>query len=170
MATEPQAPAHEKGAQTYAPTQVANAVTELLGAYSPTLDAYIWGSAEEATITVNVTPIDDVGNEEAQDTCAFQALVVEVDHPALIVLGRPDVVDTRNLEGGSYEDSERVGWEVAPADERGRATRRADAAGVTFQGSGHISWAEARRMGAALIALAEASQASQAGQDGAQHG
>ncbi|MFC7593553.1 hypothetical protein ACFQYP_64995 [Nonomuraea antimicrobica] len=114
MATESQASAHERAAQTYAPKQVAHAVAELLGAHSPALDAYIWGSSEEATIKVNVTPIDDVGNEEAQDTCAFSALVLETGQPAPIVLARPDVVDTRNLEGGSYGDSRQVGWEVAP--------------------------------------------------------
>jgi hypothetical protein len=84
-----------------------------------------------------------------------------------IVLPRPSLVDQRELEGKPYNaDSEEDGWQVCAAYPNGRPTQVVFGDSIVVRGSGHISTDEARRMAAALAAMADAVDAAQAEQDG----
>jgi hypothetical protein len=83
-----------------------------------------------------------------------------------IVLPRPSLVDQRELEGKPYDaGSEEDGWQVCAAYPHGRPTQVVFGDSIVFRGSGHISTGEARRMAAALAAMADAVDAAQAEQD-----
>jgi hypothetical protein len=70
-----------------------------------------------------------------------------------------------DLEGGAYGDDHELGWQVVPySSVRSWPSEASEADSILFRGApGHISFAEARRFGAALIALADWAEAANGG-------
>lgn len=91
----------------------------------------------------------DVEHDEGVYKC--RAVVVEGD-TVPVIAPRPDVDNPENLNGPDVDDDQECGWWVSDEGEH-----------VASGGSGLISWAEVRRMGAALLALADAHERAQAG-------
>lgn len=88
--------------------------------------------------------------------------------PEPIVLERPDA-SFRGLdfEGGAFADPDAPGWQVVPySSAREWPCVISDADAVQFRGApGVISFAEARRMAAALVATADHAEAAQKERD-----
>lgn len=88
--------------------------------------------------------------------------------PEPIVLERPDA-SFRGLdfEGGAFADPDAPGWQVVPySSAREWPCVISDADAVQFRGApGVISFAEARRMAAALVATADYAEAAQKERD-----
>jgi len=76
----------------------------------------------------------------------FRVIVVEGDEVP-VVAPRPDVDDLEDTSGPDVLGRDVTGWYAETVGDH-----------VEFGGSGHISLGEARRFGAALIALADARQ------------
>ncbi|MGR6922653.1 hypothetical protein ACU635_51080 [[Actinomadura] parvosata] len=75
-----------------------------------------------------------------------------------IVLERPDAADiSLDFEGGAFDDPDAPGWQVVPySTARAWTCDISEADAVEFRGApGVISFAEARRMAAALAATAD---------------
>ena len=97
----------------------------------------------------------------------FQAVIVDGES---VTAQRPDLDDGLELEGSSFRDEDAPGWQVVPFNSTRMKTCNpgGDADSVLVRGArympvegfGHISFAEARRMGAALIALADVHEAA----------
>lgn len=111
----------------------------------------------------------DVEHDEGVYKC--RAVVVEGD-TVPVIAPRPDITNGLELEGVSFHDDAAPGWQVVPYNSAaGQTCMLADADSVLIRGAqympvdgaGHISWAEVRRMGAALLALADAHERAQAG-------
>ncbi len=118
---------------------------------------------------IDVTPGDGGGRDLPE--VSFRAVVVEGDQTPIIV-PRPDLDDKMALEGNSFEGDDTRGWQVVPysstekwvcwlADADSLLIRGASY--MPVDGAGHVSFAEARRMGAALIALADQAEAQSGG-------
>lgn len=83
-----------------------------------------------------------------------------------IVLARPDASFLgMDFEGGAFDDPGAPGWQVVPySTARAWPCGIADADTVLFRGApGIISFAESRRMAAALVATADYAEAAQKG-------
>lgn len=129
-------------------------------------------AALSVTSTGNVLSLDVArwdGENDAEVVRPFRAVVVEGE-TAPIVLSRPVLEDTLEFEGGALADDDELGWQVVPyssGQKRSCFLREAD--GILFRGQDpHISFAEARRFAAALVAMADAAETSQAVQNGGQ--
>ena len=135
------------------PESVADMLTSGDNDFHDGNDWYQSISATGNVVSIGVTPHDEEG--EKLPEVHFRAVVVEGDR-APIVAARPDVDDHTAVQGPRFgEDageSIQNGWSVGATNH------------VIFGGSGHISFAEARRMGAALIALADQAEAQAGGE------
>ena len=99
-----------------------------------------WDIAAHAVENIIAVALDD-GETEVRE---FRAVVVEGDETP-IVAARPDLDDADATHGVDFAGHDDVfGWALFATDH------------VIYSGTGHISFDEARRFGAALIALADA--------------
>ncbi|MFN2636828.1 MAG: hypothetical protein ABR585_07375 [Gemmatimonadaceae bacterium] len=114
-------------------------VSDALGAI------YGWDLSQDgSTVKIGIGPYSD-DDKLLVPEVHFRAVVVEGDQTP-IVANRPDLTNPGTLQGPHLDEdgAERLGWHAFATNH------------VIFGGSGHISFAEARRFGAALIALADA--------------
>lgn len=124
--------------------------------------------AQGNVVSIGITPYADDDEGTKLPEVHFRAVVVEGE-TAPIVLERPALADVLEFEGEPYHaDDDSDGWQVCAAAANGRATQVVFADSVLFRGCGHISTTEARRMAAALVAMADAVEAAQAQTGGAQ--
>ncbi|MFI6594912.1 hypothetical protein ACIBHX_01620 [Nonomuraea sp. NPDC050536] len=137
----------------------------LPNAFSKYLDAWVRTHSEGNVVHIEVAPNLD-GEEDAPRH--FTAVVVEGEQTP-IVLARPDVSFLGlDFEGGAFDD-DADGWQVVAYSSTAKwPCPVKDADSVLFRGApGHISFTEARRFAAALVAIADAAEAAQAETDGA---
>lgn len=132
------------------PEKVATTVSRSVeSGWRHRLQAALSVTAEDNVLSLSVTrwADDEEGTEIVRH---FRAVVVPGEQVPL-VLDRPDVNDHSTMQGPRFGEDEgespQNGWSVFATNH------------IVFGGSGHISFAEARRMGAALIALADVREA-----------
>lgn len=136
------------------PAQIAAALT---GGddVNETLNGWVDVSATEGNSVARITftPVKSTNTDsdpDKENTERFLAVVIRREQPP-IVAARPNVDDHTMMQGPRFGEDEgespQNGWSVFATNH------------IVFAGSGHISFAEARRMGAALIALADAREA-----------
>lgn len=108
-------------------------------------------SAQGNVVSIGITAYDDDGNKLPE--VHFTAVVVEGETVPL-VLERPDLSDGSSVYGRAFGETDYTeppqGWHTFATNH------------VIYGGTGHISFAEARRFAAALVAVADAAEAAQA--------
>jgi hypothetical protein len=146
------------------PEKVAAAACEDVGGWVESLQAALSVTAQGNVLSLDVVRWD---GPDGAETVRHHRAVVLPGETVPVVLPRPSFVDQRELEGKPYNaGSEEDGWQVCAAYPNGRPTQVVFGDSIVFRGSGHISTDEARRMAAALAAMADAVDAAQAEQDG----
>ncbi|MER5420383.1 hypothetical protein [Streptosporangium roseum] len=133
--------------------KVADFLTDADNDFHEGLDAWPSIRANGNVVEITLTPMDEDGDEDKDNASHFRAVVVEGDE-APVVAARPDVYAPDDMQGPAHTDSNQCGWHAFATSH------------VIFGGSGHISFAEARRMGAALLALADEYEADAAAVQG----
>ncbi|OPG13692.1 hypothetical protein [Microbispora sp. GKU 823] len=126
------------------PEALAALLAELNGSYDDGGDWDIRAHADGHIVAFALDHGDGVGE--------FRAVVVEGDEVPVVAERPYDLDNPENLNGPHFDGGDRLGWHVFATDH------------VVFGGSGHISWAEARQFGAALIALADRHESAQGGE------
>ncbi|MFF0864211.1 hypothetical protein ACFYUV_20805 [Nonomuraea sp. NPDC003560] len=119
-------------------------------------------------VHIGITPYADDDEGTKLPEVHFRAVVVEGETDP-IVLPRPDTSFLGlDFEGGAFGDDDAEGWQVVPYSTQRRWTCSVQEANcVEFRGApGRISFAEARRFAAALVAVADAAEAAQAEKGG----
>ena len=136
------------------PEKVAAALCEDASGWRHSLVATLSVTASRDVLSVDVVRFD--GPKDSETVRHFRA-VVTPGETAPIVLERPDLADGRTVYGRSLGDTDHSeppdGWHTFATDH------------VIYGGTGHISFAEARRFAAALVAVADAAEAAQAEQE-----
>lgn len=148
----------EKVAAT--PPTPENVAEMLTGADNDYHDGNYWHpsiGADGNVVHIGITAYSEDGDKLPE--VHFRA-VVAPSETVPIVLERPEITDPRSVTGP------RFGEEVGESLENGWSVFATNH--VLFGGTGHISPAEARRFAAALVAIADALEASQAEQERAQ--
>lgn len=139
------------------PEKVAESLTGYSGEFFEEVHGWLSFTAEGNILSIEATPAKETawGSDEDKDAAVhFRAVVVKGDQ-APIVASRPDLANENALQGpriGEQPWDYPDGWSVHAANH------------VTFGGCGEISFAEARRFGAALIALADRAEAQAGGE------
>lgn len=122
------------------PEGLASLLVERLdGTYDDGGDWNIKAHADGHIVAVALDHGDGVGE--------FRAVIVEGDATPVVAARPYDLENPEDTSGPDALGRDVTGWYTELA---------ADGSHLEFGGSGHVSWAEARRFGAALIALADA--------------
>lgn len=133
------------------PERIAAAACEGVSGWRHSLEASLSLTAQGDVLSLAVVRWD--GPDDAEVVRHYKAVVVEGE-TAPIVLERPEITDPSAVTGP------RFGEEVGESLENGWSVFATNH--VLFGGTGHISPAEARRFAAALVATADALEATQA--------
>jgi hypothetical protein len=149
----------------FTPQQAADALGDgYLDEYDEDLKGWATPTAKDGVLHIKMTPVDDEGDADIDRAEQFCAVVVAGDLPPIVV-ERPNISNPLKNEGVAYGETGE-GWQVVPySTTRGHCeVEAADSVlsrmyGGTVYGpcvQQALTPAEARRNGAALIALADA--------------